>query len=250
MAQTTTKKRAQSRTKPAGRAPAKPVKPRPAAQAGDASRPANARSTRGYRTHHIAIEDLAALVGGAVDIDGKAHIPVLSRQPLGRGRPASWRLYCVASADEDQGGARARALASDAFAAGPRARAVLNGREIAEQDLRQAGGAFTLEEVRKLLNNVSRQRIEQLVRSGDLLAVPGPSNRRRYPAVQFNPDGSLVPCLRLVQSALGTRNPWVVLNFLIHPDDRLQGRAPIDVLREGHSARVVEAAARAYEPGA
>ncbi len=141
-------------------------------------------------------------------------------------------------------------VASEAFAAGPRAQAVLRGREIARQDLIDSGGTYTLEHVRRLLNDISRQRVDQLVRSGLLLAVRGPSNRRHYPVVQFNEDGSLIAGLSEVQSALPTRNPWAVLNFLIHPDDRLRGQRPIELLREGKTDEVVVAAGRMGEPGA
>src|SRR3712207_9581631 len=66
-----------------------------------------------------------------------------------------------------------------------------------------------------------------LFRSGSLLAVPGPSNRRAYPTVQFTSDGTVVPGLKAVQDALPTDNPWAVLNFLVRPDPRLNGRKPI-----------------------
>jgi hypothetical protein len=53
-----------------------------------------------------------------------------------------------------------------------------------------------------------------------------------------------------VQEALPTRNPWTVLNFLIQSDDRLNGRRPIDVLKEGKVDLAVEAARRMGEQGA
>lgn len=131
-----------------------------------------------------------------------------------------------------------------------RARALLRGREIADEDLKQSGGAFDLQEVCKMLHDISRQRVDQLVKSGQLLAVPGPSNRRRYPVVQFNADGTLVDGLKDVQAALPTRNPWAILNFLIHPDDRLRNKKPIDLLRKGDIPAVVKAASMMAEPGA
>ena len=138
----------------------------------------------------------------------------------------------------------------DHMFAGPRARAVLRGREIAVQDLKDSGGTYKLAEVQVLLNDVSRQRVDQMVKAGKLLVLPGSSNSRRYPAVQFNADGTLVDGLKDVQDALPTRNPWAVLNFLIHADDRLQGVRPIDLLRQGKVAAVVAAAARMAQLGA
>ena len=132
-------------------------------------------------------------------------------------------------------------IETDAYAISPRARALLRGSQIAAADLKEAGGAFDLEQVQTLLNGVSRQAVEKRVKEGSLLAVPGPSNRRRYPTVQFTRDG-LVPGLKEVQEALPTRNPWAVLNFFVRPDERLGGRKPIDVLRLGNVELVVSAA--------
>ena len=132
-------------------------------------------------------------------------------------------------------------IESNAYAPNARARALLRGVKIAEEDLKDAGGAFNFEETQALLNGVSRQALDKRVKEGSLLAVPGPSNRRRYPAFQFTGEG-VVPGLRKVQDALPTRNPWAVLNFLVRPDERLHGRKPIDVLRGGEVDLVVSAA--------
>jgi hypothetical protein len=122
-----------------------------------------------------------------------------------------------------------------------RARALLRGMKIAEADLKEAGGAFRAEEAQRLLNGISRQALEKRVRDGGLLAVPGPGNRRRYPTIQFTQDG-VVPGLKKVREALPTRNPWAILNFLVRSDERLGGRKPIDVLRDGDVDLVVSAA--------
>jgi len=141
-------------------------------------------------------------------------------------------------------------LSPAAYAPGPRARALLRGIEIAEIDLRDSGGAYDLEQVRRLLRGVSRQRIDRRVQDGSLLAVPGPSNKRFYPAAQFCDDGSIVEGLRETQNALPTRNGFAVLNFLVNPDARLGGRRPIDLLRAGEVEPVIEAARRVGEQGA
>lgn len=138
----------------------------------------------------------------------------------------------------------------DTFAPDARARAILAGRDIAETDLADSGGAYDLEQVQVVLNRISRQAVFQRVKQGKLLAVPGPGNRRLYPVVQFNRDGTVVEGLHRVHEALPTDNPWTMLNFLVNPDDRLQGRRPIDVLREGDVAAVVSAAEQLAEPGA
>lgn len=137
-----------------------------------------------------------------------------------------------------------------AFEPDARSRAMLEGIRIAQEDLRDAGGAYDLDQVRTLMRGVSRQAVDKRVQEGSLLAVPGPSNRRSYPTIQFNRDGTVVPGLKAVRDALQTRNPWMVLNFLYRPDDRLDNRKPVDLLRSGKLNIVLEAARRHGEQGA
>lgn len=130
-----------------------------------------------------------------------------------------------------------------------RAKAILRGKLQAQADLRASGGAFTLDEVRTLLNGISRQAVNKKVQDGHLLTVPGPGDDHRYPTVQFLSDGRPVPGLKAVQDALPTRSPWAVFNFMIQPDALLDGRKPIEVLKEGNVDLVVEAARRYGEMG-
>lgn len=144
----------------------------------------------------------------------------------------------------------ARAITEAAFEPDARSRALLEGVRIAQADLAAAGGAYTLDEVRMLMHGISRQAVDKRVQEGTLLTVPGPSNRRSYPTLQFDRDGSLLPGLKDVRDALPTQNPWAVLSFLAGPDARLGGDKPIDLLRSGAIDRVVEAARRYGEQGA
>ncbi len=137
-----------------------------------------------------------------------------------------------------------------AFRLDARSRALLRGKEIALQDIKAAGGAFTLEEVCQILGQVSRQVIERRVREGRLLAVPGPSNRRVYPAIQFRADGQVLPGIKDVLHALPAENPLAILNFLVNSDSRLDDRKPIDLLKAGQTDIVVQAAANLATQGA
>jgi len=145
---------------------------------------------------------------------------------------------------------KAAVVSKEAFAPDARALAVLEGVRIAQEDLRRSGGAYDLDQVRMLLRGVSRQAIDKRVQEGSLLAVPGPSNHRSFPTLQFNADGTVVEGLKPVREVLPTDNPWTILNFLAQPDDRLNGRKPIDLLREGKVELVVEAARRMAQQGA
>jgi hypothetical protein len=142
------------------------------------------------------------------------------------------------------------AVDASAFEPDARARAVLRGLEYAREDLRDAGGAYDLDQVRSVLNGVSRQAITKRVKDGSLLAVPGPNGKRSYPTFQFTGEGTVVSGLKAVLDAFPSRNPWMVLNFLVNPQDALGGGKPIDLLRAGDADAVVAAARRIGVQGA
>ena len=141
-------------------------------------------------------------------------------------------------------------VAADAYLPDARARALLRGIKVVERDLKASGGAFTLEQVKELMHDISRQAVSNRVIGGTLLAVRGPNNRATYPVVQFMPDGQPVEGLKEVRDALATDNAWTVLNFLVNPEPKLGGRKPIDLLKAGGIDEVVEAARRAGTQGA
>lgn len=167
-------------------------------------------------------------------------------RPLSAGRLSTG----VPGLPDLSGRPKAPVIDKAAFAPDARSRAVLEGIRIAQQDLHDAGGAYDLDQVRTLMHGVSRQRVDRRVKERTLLAVPGPSNRRVYPTVQFTRDGNVVEGLKPVLDALPTRNPWATLNFLVRPDSRLRGRRPIDLLKAGEIERVVDAARRVGQQGA
>src|SRR5262249_33549873 len=138
--------------------------------------------------------------------------------------------------------------AESAYQPSARALALLRGKKISERDLKESGGSYTLQDVESLLG-ISRQAVDKRVREDALLAVPGPHRRRRYPAVQFTGDGTL-PGLAEVLKSLPSANGWFRLNFLIRPDARLDGRRPIDLLKESKIAPVVAAAGAVGVQGA
>jgi hypothetical protein len=186
-----------------------------------------------------------------VVIPASNHVSERLRQS-GAGRPLSDEELTAVSAVHKvrvRQVPRQPVIDKSAFEPDARSRAMLRGLRIAQEDLREAGGAYDLEQVRGLMQGISRQRVDRRVKERTLLTVPGPSNRRLYPTIQFNRDGSVVDGLKAVLDALPTRNPWAVLNFLVHPDRRLNGRKPIDVLKQGDVENVVSAARLVAEQG-
>jgi nucleoid DNA-binding protein len=141
---------------------------------------------------------------------------------------------------EELGSENAREPAESAYQPSAAAMALLRGKEISENDLKESGGSYTLQDVEALLG-ISRQAINQKVQNDALVAVPGPHGERRYPVIQFTEDGTL-PGLQNVLKSLPSANGWFRLNFLIRPDARLGGRRPIDLLKESKIDPVVAAA--------
>jgi len=204
--------------------------------AGSAARALGHGVVRMYALDQPGIEKFKLPKGAVVRVVATKATVAQALEKTGMRSAGSYRQ--VASVSPKAGSA----IDAAAFEPDARSRALLRGRDIARLDLKAAGGAYGLEDVRKLLHGVARQRIDARVKEGSLLAVPGPSNRRRFPTLQFTADGDVIPGLKAVQSALPTRNPWAVLNFFVQPDDRLDGRRPIDVLKSGDVAAVVAAA--------
>ncbi|MCS3448625.1 MULTISPECIES: hypothetical protein [Bradyrhizobium] len=192
----------------------------------------------------------AALKSLALPADAQVAIVSKSVTALQKVREQNKQLTGQAFRFFSEAAKKTAVVNKDAFAPDARALAVLEGVRIAQEDLRRSGGAYDLDQVRTLLRGISRQAVDKRVQEGSLLAVPGPSNHRSFPTLQFNVDGTVVEGLKSVQEALPTNNPWTVLNFLAQPDDRLGGRKPIDLLREGKVELVVEAARRMAQQGA
>jgi hypothetical protein len=186
------------------------------------------------------------------DLAGIGHVTVVSPKRLPSLRARRLKHFEIRTADTADAATKRESkpsVAIDAFAPDARARAILRGLDYAHADLKESGGAYDLAQVRKVMRGVSRQAIEKRVREGSLLAVPGPNNRRSYPTLQFNADGSIVDGLRAVRDALRTQNTWTSQGFLINPQDALGGHRPIARLRAGALEPVLQAARNTGEQG-
>ncbi len=231
-----------------------------------ATKPLSKSHARATRARHTTSHDVmtvftvkrgAAKVFAGLELPDGAEIAIVSTRPETVEKIRETFRDRVTRVSEvvarGRGKSREKSVAvidKSAFEPDARSRAVLAGVRIAQEDLREAGGAFDLDQVRTLMRGVSRQAVDKRVQEGSLIAVPGPSNRRSYPTVQFERDGTVVPGLKAVRDALRTTNPWTILNFLINPDMRLNARRPIDLLKEGDVATAVDAAERHGEQGA
>ena len=102
-----------------------------------------------------------------------------------------------------------------------------------------AGGLYTLTEVAAILT-ISEQLVEQRRKAAELIAIETREGYR-YPACQFTPDG-IVKGLSEVLSVMPIRADWMRLEWLLVPDDALEGISPPEALRAGRLEDVIDIA--------
>ena len=148
-----------------------------------------------------------------------------------------------------------RALVAAADAARPPAEPLLaaaieRGRAATDQLFKEAGGALTTSEAARLLT-LHPETVTAWGRSHVLLMLPGEDgpNSDRYPRCQIS-GGAPLPGLSKVLQAMASHGPAVTLSFLLSPSARLPDDArPIDLLRIGRVAEVIDAASRYGDHG-
>jgi len=109
----------------------------------------------------------------------------------------------------------------------------------------ELGPLLDTRDVRRLLG-VSRQRVDELLRSRRLIALPDDAGHRRYPVFQFH-DGR--PLSELIAAfwtvADGTLNPWSAAAWCTAPDDDgLDGLSPVAWASAGSDAEHLARVAR------
>lgn len=93
----------------------------------------------------------------------------------------------------------------------------------------RAGGALTVEEVRKLLGHKTAQAVHKAVASRRLFCVDD-NGRKLFPAFQF--DGAApVPGMAAVLAATPTTKPWALLQFMVEGDEGLGDERPTDMVK-------------------
>jgi len=109
----------------------------------------------------------------------------------------------------------------------------------------ELGPLLSTADVRGLLG-VSRQRVDELLRSRRLIALPDSAGHRRYPAFQFH-DGQPLPALvsAFWTVADAAASPWSAASWCTAPDDdALDGRSPAEWAHAGRDAADLDLVAR------
>ena len=142
----------------------------------------------------------------------------------------------------------APSIAAHLASKNPLATARLRGVEQQRDLLEQSGGVLGVHKVAEFLG-LSRQAVDKRRRRGQLIALTRGKRGYVYPVWQFEGEKTLRN-LEQVLDALREHDPWMQLSFFVNPNDRLEGRSPIEMLRSGHVERVLAAASSYGEHGA
>jgi hypothetical protein len=130
----------------------------------------------------------------------------------------------------------------------PLIRAKLRGIEHRKRILEKLGGTLSAEQVSELIG-ISRQAVDRRRSQNQLIALTQGKRGYAYPAFQFE-DGKALDGLKEVLDALSGHDPWMQSIFFANGNDRLNGRTPLDALRQGKTEAVVRAAEAYGEQGA
>ena len=96
--------------------------------------------------------------------------------------------------------------------------------------LAAARGALTAQEVGRFLG-ISRQAVDKRRRSRGLLALRQ-GRDWRYPRCQFTElPREVVAGLPRLLDGFSEAGPWVILDFLLAPDDTLGGKSPLETMQ-------------------
>lgn len=130
--------------------------------------------------------------------------------------------------------AEARDVLADAERRGARMRFELVGAE---------GGAVDSARFGKLLGGIDEQEVEDLREAGEVLAFPVGCGEHLYPLWQVRSGAPMAGLPEVLGSFGGVADdPWMQATFFLSPEPRLDGRRPLDVLRERRVRDVAEAA--------
>ena len=98
----------------------------------------------------------------------------------------------------------------------------------------ELGPLLTSGQVRELLGGVSRQRVDELLRSQRLIGLRDSEGRRQFPAFQFIDAQPLEPLIAAFWSVNdGTLSEWTAAAWCVSRDDALDGATPVAWARLG-----------------
>ena len=114
---------------------------------------------------------------------------------------------------------------------------------LAREQLKMAeGGSYSAEEARLQLGGLSKEAVLKRYRKGHLLGWrEARQNAVRFPAWQFSNGNMLkgLPEVLEVLNRIDWMDDWGRILFFLNPRDSLEGKRPLDLLRNGEIKRIV-----------
>ena len=115
---------------------------------------------------------------------------------------------------------------------------------LARKELEQAeGGSLSSEEVAELLGLKHRPSVAYKRKSRELIAWRVTAGKWRYPRWQFTTNG-ILPGIKECLKALSTDTGFGAMLFFLSPRHSLEGKRPLDLLRDGKIKEAVAVAER------
>jgi hypothetical protein len=109
----------------------------------------------------------------------------------------------------------------------------------------ELGPLLSSAQVRTLVGGVSRQRVDELLRSRRLIGLRDTAGKRRFPAFQFHDGQPLAPLVAAYWTVADTASSdWTAASWCVSPDDALAGRTPVHWARDGGDADRLASIAR------
>jgi hypothetical protein len=100
-------------------------------------------------------------------------------------------------------------------------------------------------QVRALLGDVSRQRVDELLRARRLIGPRDSGRRRRFPSFQFHDGRPLEPLIAAYWTLAGAAvDEWTAASWCVSPDEALDGRSPARWALDGGDAERLARIAR------
>jgi hypothetical protein len=92
---------------------------------------------------------------------------------------------------------------------------------------------------------MSAQQLNSWRRNGQIICFGLSRRKRRYPVEQFTPDGCVLPGIRRLRDIISSQGETML--FLRSEYSSLNGKRPLDLLKQGLTDEVVAAAIRQYD---
>ncbi len=130
----------------------------------------------------------------------------------------------------------------------PLAPAKIRGLKMQAEILSAEGGCIFSTEFAQLVG-MSAQGVDKARKSDALIAFPRGQAKFGYPVWQIY-EGAVLRGLKESIRALGNASMFTKANFFLRANSRLNGKRPLDLLREGDADKVIAAATAFGEQGA